>query len=324
MDKEAVMTERIEQQQIVPDELDSARFDQAASCLFPDFSRSRLQSWIKSGELTVDGNIKRPKDRVERGEVLSLHAELQAEGRFEPEDIALDVVYEDDDILVINKPVGLVVHPGAGNPEGTLLNAVLNHCPGIDAVPRAGIVHRLDKDTSGLMVVAKTLQAHSQLVAQLQAREVHREYDAVVMGSMTGGGTVDEPIGRHPQHRTKMAVLQHGGKEAITHYRLQARFRDHCHVRCFLETGRTHQIRVHMAYLKHPLVGDSVYGGRPRLPKGASEALVTALRSFPRQALHARKLELEHPRTGDTMSWEVPLPEDMVSLLAVLAAEEKL
>ncbi len=317
------MTESINRQETVPAELNYARFDQAASALFPEFSRSRLQSWIKSGELKANGQVCRPRDKVQEGDELSLNAELQPEGRFEAEAIDLDIVFEDDDIIVINKPAGLVVHPGAGNPGGTLLNALLNHCPSMDNLPRAGIVHRLDRDTTGLMVVAKTLEAHNDLVAQLQAREVHREYDAVVMGSMTGGGKVEEPMGRHPQHRTKMAVLQFGGKEAITHYRLQKRYRDHCHVRCFLETGRTHQIRVHMAHIRHPLVGDTTYAGRPRLPKGASEELVDMLRSFPRQALHARKLELEHPRSGDTMSWEVPLPEDMQQLLAVLAAEEK-
>lgn len=318
------MTETINRQEIVPADLNFARFDQAASALFPEYSRSRLQSWIKGGQLTANHSSCRPRDKVHEGDVLTLQAELQPEGRFEAEAIALDIVYEDDDIIVINKPAGLVVHPGAGNPSGTLLNALLSHCPSIDSVPRAGIVHRLDRDTTGLMVVAKTLQAHADLVAQLQARDVHREYDAVVMGSMTGGGKVEEPMGRHPQQRTKMAVVQFGGKEAITHYRLQKRYRDHCHVRCFLETGRTHQIRVHMAHIRHPLVGDATYAGRPRLPKGASDALVNMLRSFPRQALHARKLELEHPISGDTMSWEVPLPDDMQALLAVLDAEEKL
>lgn len=318
------MTETINRQEIVPADLNYARFDQAASALFPEYSRSRLQSWIKGGQLTANHSSCRPRDKVHEGDVLTLQAELQPEGRFEAEAIALDIVYEDDDIIVINKPAGLVVHPGAGNPSGTLLNALLSHCPSIDSVPRAGIVHRLDRDTTGLMVVAKTLQAHADLVAQLQARDVHREYDAVVMGSMTGGGKVEEPVGRHPQQRTKMAVVQFGGKEAITHYRLQKRYRDHCHVRCFLETGRTHQIRVHMAHIRHPLVGDATYAGRPRLPKGASDALVNMLRSFPRQALHARKLELEHPISGDTMSWEVLLPDDMQALLAVLDAEEKL
>lgn len=316
------MTETIDQQREVTPDLTGSRLDQAASRLFPDFSRSRLQSWIKSGELTVNGTTRRPRDPVEEGETLVLRAQVEPEGRWQPEEITLDIVYEDSELLVVNKPAGLVVHPGAGNPTGTLLNALLNHCPGIDVVPRAGIVHRLDRDTTGLMVVAKTLMAHADLVDQLQSRQVHREYDAVVFGPLTGGGTVDEPIGRHPQARTKMAVVQIGGKEAVTHYRLHKRYRDHCHIRCFLETGRTHQIRVHMAHLKHPLVGDTTYAGRPRLPKGASADLVEVLRGFPRQALHARRLELEHPASGDTMVWEVDLPEDMKQLLAALDAEE--
>lgn len=316
------MTEIIERQEIVPDAHNGERFDQVAAQLFPEYSRSRLQTWIKSGELTVDGKVRRTRDKVLDGETLLLKAELQVEVRSVAEPIDLDIVYEDDDVIVINKPAGLVVHPGAGNPDGTLLNALLNHFPEIDKVPRAGIVHRLDRDTTGLMIAAKTIEAHTSLVAQLQAREVHREYDAVVFGTMTGGGTVDEPMGRHPRQRTKMAVSQIGGKEAVTHYRVTRRFRNHTHIRCFLETGRTHQIRVHMAHIKYPLLGDPLYAGRPRLPKGATDLLITTLRGFGRQALHARKLELEHPISGDTMSWEVPLPDDMKALLAVLATED--
>ena len=315
------MTEIIERQEIVPDAHNGERFDQVAAQLFPEYSRSRLQTWIKSGELTVDGKVRRTRDKVLDGETLLLKAELQVEVRSVAEPIDLDIVYEDDDVIVINKPAGLVVHPGAGNPDGTLLNALLNHFPEIDKVPRAGIVHRLDRDTTGLMIAAKTIEAHTSLVAQLQAREVHREYDAVVFGTMTGGGTVDEPMGRHPRQRTKMAVSQIGGKEAVTHYRVTRRFLNHTHIRCFLETGRTHQIRVHMAHIKYPLLGDPLYAGRPRLPKGATDLLITTLRGFGRQALHARKLELEHPISGDTMSWEVPLPDDMKALLAVLATE---
>ncbi|WP_339676406.1 23S rRNA pseudouridine(1911/1915/1917) synthase RluD [uncultured Zhongshania sp.] len=316
------MTEIIDRQEIVPDALNGERFDQVAAQLFPEYSRSRLQTWIKSGELTVDGDVRRTRDKVLEGDTLVLKAELQVEVRSVAEPIDLNIVYEDDHVLVINKPAGLVVHPGAGNPDGTLLNALLNHFPEIDKVPRAGIVHRLDRDTTGLMIAAKTLEAHTSLVAQLQAREVHREYDAVVFGTMTGGGTVDEPMGRHPRQRTKMAVSQVGGKEAVTHYRVTRRFLNHTHIRCFLETGRTHQIRVHMAHIKYPLLGDPLYAGRPRLPKGATDLLITTLRGFGRQALHARKLELEHPISGDTMSWEVPLPEDMKALLAVLATED--
>lgn len=316
------MTEIIERQEIVPAGFNGDRFDQVAAQLFPEYSRSRLQTWIKSGELTVNGEVQRTRDKVYEDDKLALHAELQSEVRWEAEKIELDIVYEDDHVMVINKPSGLVVHPGAGNPDGTLLNALLNHFPDIATVPRGGIVHRLDRDTTGLMIAAKTLEAHTSLVAQLQAREVHREYDAVVFGTMTGGGTVDEPMGRHPRQRTKMAVSQIGGKEAITHYRVTRRFLNHTHIRCFLETGRTHQIRVHMAHIKYPLIGDPLYAGRPRLPKGASEVLITQLRGFGRQALHARRLELEHPISGDTMSWEVPLPEDMKALLAVLSTED--
>ncbi|MEX1670366.1 23S rRNA pseudouridine(1911/1915/1917) synthase RluD [Zhongshania guokunii] len=316
------MTEIIDRQEIVPAGFNGDRFDQVAAQLFPEYSRSRLQTWIKSGELTVNGEIQRTRDKVYEDDKLNLHAELQSEVRWEAEKIELDIVFEDEHVLVINKPAGLVVHPGAGNPDGTLLNALLNHFPDIATVPRAGIVHRLDRDTTGLMIAAKTLEAHTSLVAQLQAREVHREYDAVVFGTMTGGGTVEEPMGRHPRQRTKMAVSQIGGKEAITHYRVTRRYLNHTHIRCFLETGRTHQIRVHMAHIKYPLIGDPLYAGRPRLPKGASEVLITQLRGFGRQALHARRLELEHPISGDTMSWEVPLPEDMKALLAVLSTED--
>lgn len=317
------MADIIQRQETVPQTLSGARFDQAASDLFPEFSRSRLQTWIKSGELTLNGTSARSRDKVLVDDELVLKATLKAEGNWQAEDIPLNIVFEDEHILVINKPAGLVVHPGAGNPAGTLLNALLNHNPAQETIPRAGIVHRLDRETTGLMVVAKTLSAHSNLVEQLQARDVHREYDAVVLGNMTGGGRVEEPIGRHPRQRTKMAVLQHGGKEAITHYRIAKKFTDHTHIRCFLETGRTHQIRVHMAHIRYPLIGDPLYAGRPKIPKGASETLIKTLRGFPRQALHARKLELEHPINRDTLSWEVPLPEDMKTLLAILAEEDK-
>jgi 23S rRNA pseudouridine1911/1915/1917 synthase len=235
--------------------------------------------------------------------------------------IALDIVHEDDDLLIINKPAGLVVHPAAGHAEGTLLNALLHHCPTLDTVPRAGIVHRLDKDTTGLMAVAKNLTAQANLVAQLQARTVHREYEAVAIGVMTGGGTVDAPLGRHPRDRKRQAVLSNGGKLAVTHYRVMRRFRAHTHIVCLLETGRTHQIRVHMAHIHHPLLGDPVYGGRFRIPAGMDPALVTLLREFPRQALHARRLELEHPRSGEHLQWQAPLPADMQELLARLAAD---
>lgn len=316
------MAEKIILQAEVPEEMRGVRLDQAAAQLFPDYSRARLQLWIKSGELTVDGEQKKTREKLISGELLSLSAEVEDVERWLAEDIALDVIYEDDAILVVNKPAGLVVHPAAGHPNGTLLNAVLAHVPDSASVPRAGIVHRLDKDTSGLMVVAKTLSAQNHLVNQLQDRSMSREYEAVVFGSMTGGGRVEADMGRHPRQRKKMAVVSFGGKEAITHYRLLTRFLHHTHIRCMLETGRTHQIRVHMAHVKHALIGDPLYAGRPRIPKGASEELITMLRGFGRQALHARRLTLVHPASGETMSWEAPIPEDMQELLALLERED--
>lgn len=317
----------------VPVELGGRRFDQIAAELFPDFSRARLQQWIKSGDLTVDGAARVAKDKLPMGALLALNAELQpVDASWQPEAIALDIVYEDDDLLVINKPAGLVVHPAAGHAQGTLLNALLHHLPALNTVPRAGIVHRLDKDTTGLMVVAKNLTAQANLVEQLQARSVHREYDAVVGGVLVSGGTVDAPIGRHPRDRKRQAVfdkqrgvdkerVQHGGsniKEAITHYRVVQRFRAHTHIRCLLETGRTHQIRVHMAHVKHSLLGDPVYGGRFKIPSGMHAQIIEFLRAFPRQALHARRLELVHPRSGELLQWQSGLPADMEELLDYL------
>jgi len=323
------ITQRIESDAIVPAECRGKRFDQVAAELFPDYSRARLQAWIKSGELTANGEQRSGKDKLLPGTQLRLRAELQPlQGEAQPESIELSVVYEDDDILVLDKPAGLVVHPAAGHAEGTLLNALLHHCADLTTVPRAGIVHRLDKDTTGLMVVAKNLSAQANLVAQLQARDVHREYEAVVAGIIISGGTVDAPLGRHPRDRQRQAVRlntggDHGGKEAITHYRVLRRFRAHTHVRCLLETGRTHQIRVHMAHIKHPLIGDPVYGGRFKIPTGASAELIDELRNFPRQALHARRLQLLHPRSGDLMKWETPLPADMRTLLSLLVADNE-
>ncbi|QKX17363.1 23S rRNA pseudouridine(1911/1915/1917) synthase RluD [Microbulbifer sp. YPW1] len=309
----------------VPAEYAGQRFDQIAADLIPDYSRARLQAWIKGGQLTIDGRSGKPKAKLFGGEMLQLRAELEPQGEWQPQPMDLDIVYEDDSLLVVNKPAGLVVHPAAGNPDGTLLNGLLAHCAGQRNIPRAGIVHRLDKDTSGLMVVAKTLQAQADLVDQLKARTVSRQYDAIVLGVLSGGGTVDAPMGRHRQHRLKMAVLgksgDGGGKEAITHYRLQERFRGHTLVRCQLETGRTHQIRVHMAHIRHPLVGDPLYGGRNKLPTGADPDLVAALQQFPRQALHAAELALIHPQTGEPMHWSAPMPEDMLQLLALLRAD---
>lgn len=308
------MPEHIQQSVKVPDELGNKRFDQVAAQLFPDFSRARLQSWIKDGQLTVDGAIRKAKDKLIGGELLAIEVTLQAEGEWLPEAMDLPIVFEDEHILVINKPMNLVVHPAAGNHSGTLLNGLLHHCPSLETIPRAGIVHRLDKDTTGLMVVAKTLQAQHHLVAQLQSREMGREYEAVVQGTMTGGGKVVEPIARHVKDRTKMAVHP-TGKEAITHYRVIKQYPAHTHVRVKLETGRTHQIRVHMAHIQHPLVGDATYGGKVRFPKGLSQELREVLRQFPRQALHAVHLELHHPASNDLMQWDVPLPDDFEALL---------
>lgn len=316
--KESSMTQTIQLSAEVPDHLAGQRLDQAAAELFPDFSRSRLQSWIKSGALTVDGSNRKPREKIVGGETLAINAEMEPEQSWEPQAIDLNIVYEDEQVLVINKPAGLVVHPAAGNRDSTLLNALLHHAPDLAALPRAGIVHRIDKDTTGLLVVAKTLKAHNSLVSQLQEKTAFREYEAIVTGVMTGGGMVDQAIGRHPTQRTRQAVVHTGGKPAVTHYRLLERFRAHTHIRLQLETGRTHQIRVHMAHIHYPLLGDQTYGGRLKLPKGASAELIESLRLFKRQALHAKKLGIEHPETGDYCEWEAPLPEDFQTMLTVL------
>ena len=318
------MKETIELAAEVPAELDGERLDQVAARLFPEYSRSRLQAWIRTGELQVGGEQRRPRDRVRRGDRLVVAAELVQEVGWQAQAIDLDIIYEDHSILVLNKPAGLVVHPAAGHADGTLVNALLAHAPELAQLPRAGIVHRLDMETSGIMVVARSLTAHHHLVAQLQARTVRREYCAVCIGAMTGGGTVDAPMGRHPRLRKKMAVLGNGGKTAITHYRVTRRFAHHTRITVNLETGRTHQIRVHMAHRHYPLVGDPLYGGRPRIPKGASGELIEALRSFPRQALHAQALGLIHPDSGQEMRFECPLPADLVGLLEILEREDPL
>ena len=291
------------------------RLDQVLADLFPEYSRSKLKTWIQDGNVAVNGEvITVPRHKMQMDELVTVQAEVDVQVTSEAQDIALNIVYEDEHILVINKPADLVVHPGAGNPSGTVLNALLNHCPEIDKVPRAGIVHRLDKDTTGLMVVAKTIPAQTHLVDQLQRREMSREYEAVALGTMVAGGIVDAPIGRHATKRTHMAVREMG-KPAVTHFRVIEKFRAYTHLRLKLETGRTHQIRVHMAHIKHPLLGDQVYGGRPRLPKGASEEFIAALRGFQRQALHAAQLSLFHPETEEWMTWKAPLPQDMQDLL---------
>ncbi|HEU4774030.1 MAG TPA: 23S rRNA pseudouridine(1911/1915/1917) synthase RluD [Lysobacter sp.] len=304
-------------QAVVPDAAAGRRFDAVLAELFPSYSRSRLAGWIKSGEVLLDGNVVRPRDPVRGGETVALHAIPDVQTHSEPEDIPLDVLFEDEHVIVIDKPAGLVVHPGAGNPDGTLVNALLHRHPELNALPRAGIVHRLDKDTSGVMVVARSLVAHTALVDQLSSREVHRQYLAVVSGALVSGGTAIAPIDRHPRDRVRMAVRE-DGRDAITHYRLRERFRAHTLLECRLETGRTHQIRVHMAHLKHPIIGDSLYGGSLKLPRGANDALVAALKGFKRQALHAETLEFVHPVSGEPVRCSAPMPADMQALVKAL------
>jgi 23S rRNA pseudouridine1911/1915/1917 synthase len=302
----------------IPLELGGLRLDQALSEVFSEFSRSRLQTWIKNGAVTVDDDvITSPKHKILGGEEVVLRAEVEDVATLVGQDIPLDIVHEDESILIVNKPAGLVVHPAAGHWDGTLQNALLYRCPALAGIPRCGIVHRIDKDTSGLLMAAKTLTAHKSLVDQLQERSVNREYLALVQGAMTGGGTVDEPIGRHGTDRKRFAVRE-GGRFAVTHYRLAERFPNHTLLRVKLETGRTHQIRVHMAHISYPLVGDPVYGGRMRLPAGASPHLSETLHNFKRQALHAETLGLEHPETGEYCEWTAPVPEDFVHLLDAL------
>ena len=301
----------------IPEELAGLRLDQALARMFPDYSRSRLKEWLLAGAIKVEGGPKRPRDAVSGGETVVLEPVVESEVRAEPEPITLDVVYEDEDLLVVNKPAGLVVHPGAGNPGGTLMNGLLHHAPELEQVPRAGIIHRIDKDTTGLLLIAKTLPAHTALVRQLAEREIARNYLAVCNGVLTGGGTINEPIGRHPVDRKRMSVQQ-DGKPAVTHYTVLERFRAFTYISVKLETGRTHQIRVHFAWRRHALVGDPVYGGRLALPKGASEPVIEMLRGFKRQALHATRLAFAHPGSGETVELEVPPPADFQTLLKVL------
>ena len=301
----------------IPAELAGLRLDQALAQMFPEYSRSRLKEWLLAGAITLDGGPKRPRDAVAGGEMVSLCPQEDPSVRAAPEPIALEIVYEDDDLLVINKPAGLVVHPGAGNPAGTLMNGLLNHAPSLELVPRAGIIHRIDKETSGLLLVAKTVTAHTALVRLLADRDIARNYLAVCNGVLTGGGTIKEPLARHPVDRKRMSV-QPKGKPAVTHYTVIERFRAFTYISVKLETGRTHQIRVHFAHRRHALVGDPVYGGRLALPKGATEPLIQFLRRFKRQALHAARLGFVHPVSGKAMEFEVPPPADFQALLEVL------
>lgn len=304
---------------VIPDRLIGQRIDSALATMLPDYSRSKITAWVRSGKALVNDKTFKPKEKVLGGEIIALTIEKERTNAWLGEDIAIDVVYEDEDIIVVNKPVGLVTHPGAGNWTGTLANALLHYEPSLATLDRAGIVHRLDKNTSGLMVVARSELAQKNLVEQLQTHAVSREYSAIVYGHMISGGTVDAPIGRDPKDRIRQAVVEEGeGKEAVTHYRVIDRFAHHTHVKCILETGRTHQIRVHMSHIEHPLIADPMYGGKIRFPKKADEALKDALKQFNRQALHAKKLTLSHPITGEEMSWKAPLPKDLQDLLQAL------
>ena len=306
----------------IPQEYAGKRLDQALAALFPDITRSQLQQWIADGRVTLDDRVPRKRDKVAGGEAVEIRPPPPADPGWRAQAIPLEIVYEDEDLLVINKPPGLVVHPGAGNPEGTMLNALLHHAPQLAQLPRAGIVHRLDKNTSGLLVVAKTEHARQNLIAQLQARTLTREYLAIVNGVMIAGGTVEAPIGRHHRDRTRMTVRTRG-KPAISHYRVKKKYRAHTLVQVTLESGRTHQIRVHLAHLKFPVVGDPVYGGRLKIPKGCSEHFQNTLRNFKRQALHAVKLALVHPTSGEKMQWAVSVPGDMGELMEALAQDAK-
>lgn len=302
----------------VPEALSGQRLDSALAEMFPDYSRSRLKQWIQQGQILLEGKQVKPKVKVFSDQELQLDIEPVEPGEAcLPEDIPLDIVYEDESLIVINKPAGFVVHPAAGHHRGTLQNALLFYDETLAGVPRAGIVHRLDKDTTGLMVVARNLVSHKYLVEQIQQREVHREYQALVHGVMTGGGTVDEPIGRHSHDRVRMTVRE-DGRPSVTHYRVIKRFRAHSHIHVELETGRTHQIRVHMQHLRHPVVGDPVYAGRPRIPAEADAEFIEQLRNFGRQALHAWRLSLIHPVSGEEISWQAELPEDMQQLLSAI------
>ena len=302
---------------IIPERMTGDRLDVALSEMLPDYSRSKITAWIKSGDALINNKAFKPKDKVNGSQVVMLSLNKKQNNDWSAENIALNIVFEDEDIIIINKPFGLVTHPGAGNWNGTLANALLYYDPELSKLDRAGIVHRLDKNTSGLMVIARNEKSQKYLVEQLQSHSVVREYSAIVYGHMISGGSVNDPIGRDPKDRIKQAVSSNG-KDATTHYRVIDRFKSHTHVKAILETGRTHQIRVHLSHIGYPLLGDPMYGGRVRFPKKASEILKESLLGFKRQALHSKKLTLSHPSTGELMSWKAPLPDDMLELLDIL------
>ena len=302
---------------IIPERMTGDRLDVALSEMLPDYSRSKITAWIKSGDALINNKAFKPKDKVNGSQIVILSLNKKQNNDWSAENIALNIVFEDEDIIIINKPFGLVTHPGAGNWNGTLANALLYYDPKLSKLDRAGIVHRLDKNTSGLMVIARNEKSQKYLVEQLQSHSVVREYSAIVYGHMISGGSVNDPIGRDPKDRIKQAVSSNG-KDATTHYRVIDRFKSHTHVKAILETGRTHQIRVHLSHIGYPLLGDPMYGGRVRFPKKASEILKESLLGFKRQALHSKKLTLNHPSTGELMSWKAPLPDDMLKLLNIL------
>jgi 23S rRNA pseudouridine1911/1915/1917 synthase len=314
------MSEPIRHDLTIPPANAGQRLDQVLAALLPEYSRTKIKEWIEAGQILIDGTRLRPRDRVLGGERVAVTAVLPTSEAVVAQPMELDIVHQDTDVLVINKPAGLVVHPGAGNRSGTLQNALLHFDAALGQLPRGGIVHRLDKDTTGLMVVARTVPAHTALVRAIEARQVERHYEAICVGCMTAGGTVDAPIDRHPVDRLKMTVRS-GGREAITHYRVAQRFRRHTHIRVQLETGRTHQIRVHMAHIHYPVLGDAVYGGRLLLPKEAEPELIDLLRGMRRQALHAAHLAFEHPLSGQALAFDAVLPQDMQALLQALARD---
>lgn len=309
-------------QGIIPELCNGFRLDKALATLFGQYSRSAIQHWIKDGRVTLDGKAEGQKTKVREGQAVVIHVPAPVATDSQAQDIPLDMVYQDEDILVINKPAGLVVHPGTGNPDGTLLNALLHFDESLAVLPRAGIVHRIDKETTGLLVIARNEKAVKTLVKAIQEKQVRREYLAVIVSQIVAGGTIDAPIGRHSRERTKMAV-NNRGKPAVTHYRVEEKFRAHTLVRVILETGRTHQIRVHMNWQGHPVAGDPVYGKRLHVPPASSGQLLNILRGFRRQALHAETLALHHPVSGELLSWTVPMPADMQLLVDALRDDTK-
>lgn len=315
------MIEHIQKQLTVPKEYHSHRIDSVIAQLLPEYSRSQISAWIKAGAVTVNQKNCKPKDKTLGGDLIEINVDFTPiDTNFnlcEAEDIPLQIIYEDNDVLVINKPAGLVVHPGAGNREHTLVNALLHHAPSLQHLPRAGIIHRLDKDTTGLLIVAKTLIAHTSLIRQMQTRDIQRHYITLVQGHLISGGTIDTGFGRHTRNRLKMAVIGQG-RQAITHYTVNKQYNDYTLLDVSLMTGRTHQIRVHLAHINHPVVGDQLYSGRMRLPLNASDHLRTVLQQFKRQALHACSLTFSHPQTGEELTFEAPLPDDFKLLLNVL------